>query len=1059
MDKVFESLSANAERDCTGKVVKERFIVDGVELCQNSYVLCLGIARRSLLRVRKRVQMGAERRRPDDYLDPELDAELQRAPTIRNRHRSGKTQTILDWFNRVKSDGTCEKMPVGGVETGAYLYILPYYSREDTYKEWITEMTALQDVMEEEGHSIAKKSHFLTVWRTHFPDVKPSCGVGKVTFAHCNTCASARAQLQNVVNVEDLRIIRRNRVSHLLRQKLERRFYDQRKFVARVRNPGYCISAIVDCTEYKKCGVIRRKGRQSKDTDQKVLPQSLQTVFVHGRGVYNYSSHPHVNGGGGVNFTLECVMRTLSKINNNSGSERQPRVFYLQLDNCSGSNKNKFMLAWAQSLVDVGVFDEIVLSFLMVGHTHEDIDQLFSVISKGLKKRDIVTPEDFEEVVKTTLITAGHKHVYYELLDYQHDYKAWLEPMISTHLKYYAKPHVFCFVKDSDGVTRMRYKHWHRCFTWYPTPAYTAGDDPRHLPDVEDPEAQTLDDENLNAGDDEDVNSAPTSVRISDEFAGLRRLDEYVSETALTGRPKRRKKPYRSKRGDALLPDREGKIDETTETKAETATFQRDFHGVDLDAEVAAANGESYERPIDLPIGGSFYSREHYTNLEQCSFRKASGIVVMDRPMTLQDSPSRQKFVLDKRCPYGIATSHGRTTRYNSWVKQVRKILNGRTVHVTEIHREQWSNWFDKMEDIMWERVTAEDGTLWNWVWPTNTIGDNGCSDNSDASMPVDTVAGSVGSESTPRDGRTTRSETLELRASADACDNLDGNILAGLDDSDDGGDVVRHSENRVTGKEVRVGYENRLACVPTDLKEDTFILCARDIRVTDEYSRVRGYTEKESKLPILLCRVTQFTAAHVKDIPVEYWRQQNGNPNGKFRPFENDSRRRISGVADRATVLCGFASLTRSGAIPASVKRRLGEYNATGRGKTLKLKLPFIYQSGNGGRLIHVMDKNGRPGAIEGFQSYMEGHNNDRRRHDELIQAGNATLEREAASRKRKRAKMIAAGIIARPRHYTDSSPSTSTTTTEDEESRLEDNIGSESEGEDVDDCCDSSP
>ena len=41
------------------------------------------------------------------------------------------------------------------------------------------------------------------------------------------------------------------------------------------------------------------------------------------------------------------------------------------------------------SLVALGYFRNVHLSFLIVGHTHEDIDQRFSIISDVLKRQDI----------------------------------------------------------------------------------------------------------------------------------------------------------------------------------------------------------------------------------------------------------------------------------------------------------------------------------------------------------------------------------------------------------------------------------------------------------------------------------------------------------------------------------------------------------------------------------------------------------------------------------------------------------------------------------------------
>ena len=67
-------------------------------------------------------------------------------------------------------------------------------------------------------------------------------------------------------------------------------------------------------------------------------------------------------------------------------------VFYLQVDNC-GKNKNKTMFSFLTDLVRRGIFSKVKAGFLMVGHTHEDIDQFFSVISKHLKQLHVNCPD------------------------------------------------------------------------------------------------------------------------------------------------------------------------------------------------------------------------------------------------------------------------------------------------------------------------------------------------------------------------------------------------------------------------------------------------------------------------------------------------------------------------------------------------------------------------------------------------------------------------------------------------------------------------------------------
>lgn len=57
-----------------------------------------------------------------------------------------------------------------------------------------------------------------------------------------------------------------------------------------------------------------------------------------------------------------------------------PKATTLQFDNC-GEFKNKFMMAYCSLLVEFKRFDTIRMNFLIVGHTHNLIDQYFSVIS------------------------------------------------------------------------------------------------------------------------------------------------------------------------------------------------------------------------------------------------------------------------------------------------------------------------------------------------------------------------------------------------------------------------------------------------------------------------------------------------------------------------------------------------------------------------------------------------------------------------------------------------------------------------------------------------------
>ena len=63
----------------------------------------------------------------------------------------------------------------------------------------------------------------------------------------------------------------------------------------------------------------------------------------------------------------------------------------LQLDNATGDNKNRFVFTFCSLLTYHGVFQEVYINFLIVGHTHDDIDALFGRWSYKFKGNDYLT--------------------------------------------------------------------------------------------------------------------------------------------------------------------------------------------------------------------------------------------------------------------------------------------------------------------------------------------------------------------------------------------------------------------------------------------------------------------------------------------------------------------------------------------------------------------------------------------------------------------------------------------------------------------------------------------
>ena len=87
------------------------------------------------------------------------------------------------------------------------------------------------------------------------------------------------------------------------------------------------------------------------------------------------------------NKTCEVLMKVLEFCQ--LKLKKLPKKLAVQTDNCSKDLKNQFVLAFYWTLVDLNIFEEILVSHMPVGHTHNDVDWFFSVMASKLKKHEI----------------------------------------------------------------------------------------------------------------------------------------------------------------------------------------------------------------------------------------------------------------------------------------------------------------------------------------------------------------------------------------------------------------------------------------------------------------------------------------------------------------------------------------------------------------------------------------------------------------------------------------------------------------------------------------------
>jgi len=77
-----------------------------------------------------------------------------------------------------------------------------------------------------------------------------------------------------------------------------------------------------------------------------------------------------------------------------------PEQLHVSFDNATGESKNQYVLRWLGLLVKHGIFKAITVGNLLVGHTHDIVDQMFSVWARALHIYDTQTYEKMRDLFR-----------------------------------------------------------------------------------------------------------------------------------------------------------------------------------------------------------------------------------------------------------------------------------------------------------------------------------------------------------------------------------------------------------------------------------------------------------------------------------------------------------------------------------------------------------------------------------------------------------------------------------------------------------------------------------
>ncbi|CAG0896668.1 unnamed protein product [Darwinula stevensoni] len=278
-------------------------------------------------------------------------------------------------------------------------------------------------------------------------------------FLSCGICTQIKKQWR-VVTGDARRDLEKLRETHLKMAELQRSNYTHHKVLA--LEDSEWMTMVVDGMDQKKTNVPRFAQEDKHTNSLPKLVTHIAGVMVYtGKGIREFayvdmSQYPHDS-----NLTIEVILRTLLRMK----EDLKPKLF-LQMDNCTRENKNKYLCALAHLLVEEGIFDEVLFNFHPVGHTHEDIDQLFSSVNHYLRVRDTCTVNDLMTCLGEIKGRGRPQHLQAEELDVVHNFKGVIQNHFPRHFRGQTKPHSFRFRKSS-GITQMHVR-MHAGEAWCP---------------------------------------------------------------------------------------------------------------------------------------------------------------------------------------------------------------------------------------------------------------------------------------------------------------------------------------------------------------------------------------------------------------------------------------------------------------------------------------------------------------------------------------------------------------------------------------------------------------
>ena len=436
-----------------GQKTKARWFIGDKQVCRNFYLRVRGIHHEFVRKMEKQLLEHSNSIRS-----------VVKDKTVKKEKENVRKMVVKDWLYNY-SRKFCEQS-----STEKNVTVLPFRNVRPIYTVYKLDFESDVSLQTQKQPLSSSQFYNCKLFNIYSNELKIRLKRNTGKFLSCTVCDAYDARIREAKTDAQRAILLEFKRRHHTKQESQRQKYYRHRRKA-MENPKRYLSIIIDGMDQKKtnCPVM---GRTVKD--ESPLTQRVIGVKVHGIGNFVYVCDETVRGGG--NLIIEVLRQTLLHVEKIGKLPYINPVLYLQIDNC-GENKNKTLFAFLTDLVRKQVFCKVKACFLMVGHTHNDIDQVFATIAGHLAQIHVICPdrESLFQAIKDAFLKVEDKPLIIPLAATDvYDYTAFYKKVIDKHISYHQMPHQFRIktFKTSNAECRevvlVHYKNWAESKYWLP---------------------------------------------------------------------------------------------------------------------------------------------------------------------------------------------------------------------------------------------------------------------------------------------------------------------------------------------------------------------------------------------------------------------------------------------------------------------------------------------------------------------------------------------------------------------------------------------------------------